>query len=134
MHVKHPWMTGFFINGLFTLCTSTAVAGSDNMLVYIGTYTGGGSKGIYTYRLDTSTGVLSAISLTEGITNPSFLAIHPNRRFLYAVAEVGDYGGKNSGGVSAFAVDHTTGKLRLLNRQSSEGAGPCHLIVDRQGK
>jgi 6-phosphogluconolactonase len=68
------------------------------------------------------------------VKNPSFLAIHPGTKFLYAVSEVSDAGGKPTGAVAAFAIDPKSGKLKLLNQQSSQGAGPCHLNVDRAGK
>jgi 6-phosphogluconolactonase len=61
-------------------------------------------------------------------SNPSFLAVHPNRRFLYAVNENG------KGTVSAFSIDPKTAKLTLLNSVSSRGDGPCHLAVDQTGK
>src|SRR5205085_1744320 len=64
--------------------------------------------------------------------NPSFLAIDPGARFLYAVNEVNDFGGQRTGAASSFAIDRATGKLRALNQQASAGADPCHLIVDRQ--
>jgi 6-phosphogluconolactonase len=102
--------------------------------VYIGTYTQKGSKGIYRCELDLATGKLSAPVVAGQVANPSFLAIHPNRRFLYAVGETSDFGGKKTGAVNAFAIDPKTGALSLLNQQSSGGAGPCHLIVDREGK
>jgi 6-phosphogluconolactonase len=100
---------------------------------YIGTYTGAKSKGIYIGRLDTTTGMLTSPELAAEITSPSFLAVHPNNRLLYAVNEVNKFEGKNSGAVSAFAIDPATGKLKLLNQVSSVGAGPCYLIVDRMG-
>jgi len=53
---------------------------------------------------------------------------------LYAVGEVGSFGGKNGGVVDAFAIDPKSGKLTLLNQQSSQGPGPCHLMVDHSGK
>ncbi len=102
--------------------------------VYFGTYTGPKSKGIYVARLDMPTGKLTAPELAGEIISPSFLGVHPNRRFLYAVNEVGDYNGKQSGAVSAFSIDRATGKLTLLNQQSSVGAGPCHVVVDKSGK
>jgi 6-phosphogluconolactonase len=102
--------------------------------VYIGTYTGGKSKGIYRAELDTATGKLSEPELAAETVSPSFLAIHPNRRFLYAANEISNFKGTKGGGVSAFAIDPKTGKLTLLNQQSSVGAGPCHLVVDRTGK
>jgi 6-phosphogluconolactonase len=106
----------------------------ETVLVYVGTYTGGPSKGIYLFRMDPETGAVTAAGLAAETANPSFLAIHPGRRFLYAVGEVGEFGGKKTGAVSAFSVDPATGKLALLNQQPSQGAGPCHLVVDGQGK
>jgi 6-phosphogluconolactonase len=104
--------------------------------VYVGTYTeeGSESKGIYAYRFDPATGQLTPMGLAAPTTNPSFLAIHPNHRFVYAVNEVGNYKGEKSGAVSAFAIDHTTGKLTLLNQVASHGAGPCYIAVDKTGK
>src|SRR5262249_38812893 len=106
----------------------------DKLWVYIGTYTQKGSKGIYRCELDPATGKLSAPVVAGQTANPSFLAIHPNHRFLYAVGEISDFGGKKTGAVSAFAIDPKTGELTLLNQQSSGGAGPCHVTVDREGK
>ena len=106
-------------------------------LVYIGTYTeeGSRSKGIYAYRFDSATSELKSIGLAAAQTiNPSFLAVHPNHRFLYAVNEVTQYRGQSSGAVSAFAIDHTTGKLTLLNQVPSRGADPCYITVDKSGK
>ena len=60
--------------------------------------------------------------------SPSFLAVHPNGRFLYAVNE------QNSGEVSAFAIDSASSLLKPLNQVSSRGSGPCHLVVDKTGK
>src|SRR5437867_2967909 len=75
----------------------------------------------------------SAVLAAEA-KNPSFVAIDPEQRFLYAVNEVADFDGKKSGGVSAFALDAKTGHLTLLNQQPSGGGGPCHLVVDGAGK
>lgn len=102
--------------------------------LYLGTYTGGGSQGIYTAKFDTSTGAISGLELAAELKNPSFLAIHPSKKFLYAVSEVADANGKPTGAVASLAIDQTTGKLSLLNTQSSGGAGPCHVNLDRAGK
>lgn len=85
-------------------------------------------------ELDPATGKLSKPKLAGKTVNPSFLAINPNRKFLYAVGEISDFKGKSTGAVSAFAIDPATGDLTLLNQQSSGGAGPCHLTVDKDGK
>ncbi|HEX5177590.1 MAG TPA: lactonase family protein [Chthoniobacteraceae bacterium] len=96
---------------------------------YVGTYTRpNGSKGIYHFRLDGNTGAISGGELAAESKSPSFLALHPTKKFLYAVNEV-----DGSGGVSAFAIE-AGGKLRPLNQQPSRGAGACHLSVDAAGK
>jgi 6-phosphogluconolactonase len=102
--------------------------------VFIGTYTDHKSKGIYRYLLDTATGELTGGELAAEAVNPSFLAIHPTHRFLYAVSEVDEFNGKRSGAVTGFTLDPTDGKLGKLNSQPSGGDGPCHLVVDRAGK
>lgn len=104
------------------------------MLVYFGTYAGPKSKGIYVSRLDPATGALAPPQLAAEAASPSFLAVHPSGSFLYSVNEVNTLDGKTGGGVSAFAVDRGTGLLKPLNQQSSEGAGPAHLVVDKDGR
>ncbi len=102
--------------------------------VFVGTYTGGKSRGIYRLGFDPSTGKATEPSLATESENPSFLAVHPSRRFLYAVNEVGRFEGKPGGGATAFALDAKEGALTRLNAESTMGAGPCHLSVDRTGK
>jgi 6-phosphogluconolactonase len=97
--------------------------------VYVGTYTDAGSRGIYRFDLDLATGTPTAPVLAAETRSPSFVALHPNRRFLYAVGEAGGAGGT----VSAFAVE-AGGDLKLLNSQPSGGGGPCHLILDPAGR
>jgi 6-phosphogluconolactonase len=127
------------IIGMSTLLAASLAAGAVSaqeaaVRLYIGTYTGENSRGIYMSRLDLTTGAVSPAELAVEVKNPSFLAIHPNRPYVYAVSEVADAGGKPTGAVSAFAMDPASGKLTLLNQQSSQGAGPCHLVVDATGK
>jgi 6-phosphogluconolactonase len=104
--------------------------------VFVGTYTRGrnAGKGIYQLELDPATGQLSHLAVAAEVANPSFLAIHPNQHFLYAVSEVAAADGKPGGAVSGFALDPKTGNLTPLNSSSTGGAGPCHLTVDRTGK
>jgi 6-phosphogluconolactonase len=111
-------------------------AQAANYLVYIGTYTSPQTKsqGIYVFRFDTSTGKLTAGGLAAEAVSPSFVNLHPNGKYLYAVAETNNTGGQRGGAVSAFAVDHATGKLKLLNTVSSRGAGPCYVRTDLKGK
>jgi len=102
--------------------------------VYVGTYTGASSRGIYLFRLDVATGALRPLGVAAVVANPAFLAVHPNHRFLYAVSEVTSLEEFQGGAVSAFALNPQTGALALLNQVSSGGAGPCHLVVDRRGQ
>jgi 6-phosphogluconolactonase len=103
--------------------------------VYVGTYTGGASRGIYLLEFDASSGKwTSEPALAADSENPSFLALHPGGRFLYAVNELRTFRGGPAGAVSAFAVDAATGRLTLLNQQPSEGTDPCHLVVDAAGR
>jgi 6-phosphogluconolactonase len=119
----------------FTTGSPVRPADGAELLTYFGTYTNTGkSKGIYCYKLDLATGKLTSVGVTEGIKNPSFLAIHPTGKFLYAVSEVNDAEGKPGGAVSAFSLDRKTGELKPLNHQPSEGQGPCHVSTDRIGK
>lgn len=107
---------------------------SGKYIVYVGTYTGPQSKGIYAFRFDASTGELASLGLMAESTNPSFLAVDPSGRFLYAVNEISNYQAQKSGGVSAFAIDRKTGKLTFLNEVPSRGAGPCYVTLDKTGR
>jgi 6-phosphogluconolactonase len=125
--------------GLFLgVALATAAGAADDkpgkLRVYIGTYTGKNSKGIYLGELDLASGALTVKGLAGEASNPSFLAIHPSQKFLYAVSEIDNFEKKKTGGVSAFAIDPKTGNLTLLNQQPSGGAAPCHLVVDKAGK
>jgi len=114
--------------GLASCLAADSLTASDHYWVYVGTYTARGSKGVYRCDFDPATGKLGRAVLAAETENPSFLAVHPNGRYLYAVNEV------DHGSVTAFALDTRTGALTLLNHQSSRGAAPCHLSVDRAGK
>ena len=120
---------------LLSLATAASAFAADfKYLVFVGTYTGKGSQGIYSYRFDPATGTATALGLAAESPNPSFLVADPQGRFLYAVNEVNDLNGKPTGGVSAYAIDRGTGKLKLLNQVSSLGAGPAHISLDRTGR
>ncbi|HEX6823428.1 MAG TPA: lactonase family protein, partial [Candidatus Sulfotelmatobacter sp.] len=138
MKTSHPYVGLALLLFIITFVASLASAASADgkYLFYVGTYTQEGSKsqGIYAFRFDPATGRSTALGLAAETTNPSFVAVHPNGRFLYAVNELGNYKGPNSGGVSAFSIDRESGKLTLLNEVPSRGADPCYIIVDKAGK
>jgi 6-phosphogluconolactonase len=103
---------------------SASAAGLERL--YIGTYTSGSSRGIYQSSLDLANGAVGTTNLAAATTDPSFLALHPTGNSLYAVNESG-------GAVIAFSVNRATGGLTKLNQQSSNGASPCHVVVDSTG-
>jgi 6-phosphogluconolactonase len=113
-------------------------AAPEAFWVFVGTYTSGDaqnqSEGIYALEFNVSSGMLSSSHLAAAVADPSFLAIHPNGRFLYSVNEQNHSLGGPGGGVSAFSLDSERAVLAFLNRQSSGGDDPCHLTVDRAGK
>ena len=125
------------ISGLFL--TMTMLRGAEgkkqpDYLIYIGTYTGPSSKGIYAYRFDANTGKATELGAAGEIANPSFLALDPSRTLLYAVSEISNFHNQHTGAISSFRINPKTGKLTLLNQVSSAGAGPCFIALDRTGK
>lgn len=125
--------------GVFCVMTSsdqTVQADSGNSsryIVYVGTYSQGDSEGIYRLEFDADTGSLKRLDGTNAIENSSFLAIHPNKKYLYAVSEVAQYQGKETGSVVAYRIEGDQGKLVELNQLATGGAVPCHLSIDSTG-
>jgi 6-phosphogluconolactonase len=119
---------------LVVLGSTVADAAGAPYLIYVGTYTDKGSKGIYAYSFDPGTGESKVLGLAAETANPSFLAIDANGKYLYAVNEIDNFNGGHGGGVSAFAIDPGTGRLTLLQQVSSLGADPAHLSLDKTGR
>lgn len=118
--------------------TFAAAPAGGGIHVYAGSYTnpvdgGANGEGIYLLELDARTGELSEARLAAKTRNPSWICIHPSRRYLYAINEITDFNG-SSGSVSAFSIQPESGELTLLNSVSSEGAGPAHMSLDATGK
>ncbi len=120
--------------GLMAALVAQASAAEGRERVYFGTYGNGPTAGVFVAELDLATGTVSEPHLAGRAVNASFVALAPDHRHLYAVAEVSSLGGRRTGGVVAFAVAPETGALRPINEQSSGGAGPCHLVVDKADK
>jgi 6-phosphogluconolactonase len=123
----------FSLLALSLVTASAKDSASNKYLLYVGTYTQKDSKGIYAFRFDAATNELTPLGVAAETTNPSFLAIDPTRRFLYAVNEVSNYKGASSGAITAFSINHQTGKLSLLNQLPSGGADPCYIAFDKTG-
>lgn len=114
-----------------SLLASAGVVAAEDYWVYVGTYTSkDGSKGIYRSKLDTKTGKLSEPQVAAEMGSPSFVAVHPTKKVLYAV---GEGGGKDGGPVVSFALDPVTGALTKQNQLLSGGSGPCHISVHPAG-
>jgi 6-phosphogluconolactonase len=113
-------------------------AGKDT-LVYVGTHTGARSKGIHLFKLQTTdlevsqNITLAPLGIAAETPNPTYLELDLKRRVLFTVNELDKLDGKPTGGVSAFAIE-PTGKLKLLNQRPSQGTGPCHLALDKEGR
>jgi 6-phosphogluconolactonase len=102
----------------------------ENYLL-IGTYTGAKSQGIYVYRFNSLTGDFDSVSMIK-TSNPSFLAVSPDQKFVYAVHENANNG--KGGEVAAFSFNKEDGKLSFINQQLSGGDHPCYVSVDKTGK
>jgi 6-phosphogluconolactonase len=109
-------------------------AGPEYLRLYIGSYADSADAGIYIYDFHIADRKFQRIQELTGHFNPSFLALHPDGNYLYAVNETGNYKGESSGSVTAFSVDPGSGRLSFINRQSSLGAHPCHISVLPNGK
>ena len=126
----------------FALTQGQANSLNGSILAYVGTYSSpqgaegskGNGQGIYLFQMDPSTGALSPRELFADGSNPSWLAFDPSRTHLYAANETATFQGINSGSVSAFSIDRSSGHLALLNTVSSQGAGPAHLSVHPSGQ
>jgi 6-phosphogluconolactonase len=106
---------------------------ADSCLVYTGSYSDAKHGGIQVFSFDLLSGALTNVGSASGVKNPSFLAIHPSHKSLYAVSETNEFSGEKVGSVAAFALDNK-GVPTLLNPQSSEGQAPCHITIDKAGK
>jgi len=116
---------------LFLLLLTSVYSIAQSFYMFVGTYTNKASKGIYVYKFDASTGKAEWLSNTDSIVNPSYLAIAPNKKHIYSVTETAT---NNTGSISAFSFDRSTGKLTFINKQSSGGANPCYVTVNNTNK
>ncbi len=108
----------------------------SGQLLFLGTYTpaGGASRGIYSVRLDPTTGILSDPILAAETPNPTFLALHPDGKTLYALSESGAINGKPGGALAAFRLNPSSGELTLLNIEPTGGIGLAHVGIDATGR
>ncbi len=115
---------------LIALLVFSFSCSAQNYYLFVGTYTSGKSEGIYVYEFNASTGKIKPLGSVKS-KDPSYLAIAPNGKYLYAVNENGN---DKMGGISAFSFDRTKGQLHLINQRASGGSDPCYVSVDRTGR
>lgn len=117
---------------LTSLILNNQLASAQNYYLFIGTYTQAKpDKGIYVYKFNSKTGVLTFVNNAEGVTNPSYLTLSPNGDYLYACTETQI---SKNGNISAFKFDKKTGGLTHLNKVASGGDNPCYIAVNKSGK
>jgi len=107
---------------------------AEPVLVLVGAYANKPEEGISVYTMCDKTGAIIPTTVLGGQKNPSFLELHPNGKFVYAVNEIGNYEGEKQGAVSSYSLNPKTGQLKLLNQQPTKGSSPCHISIDKEGK
>src|SRR5687768_7648690 len=105
--------------------------GPKEHYLVVGTYTGGKSEGIYIYKFNSEDGSFKAISHIK-TPNPSYVAISPDEKFVFAVTEGANDG--NGGAISSFYFDKANGTLSFINKQPTNGDHPCYVDIDKTGK
>lgn len=112
---------------------SAGPSAAETVSVYIGSYAAAKDIGIHHFTMDLATGALTAAGGASGIDNPSFVAVSPDKKFLYAIGEAG-VKGKKGGAVCSFSIDPKTDALAMLSQSTSVGNGPCFVTADKTGK
>ncbi len=115
-----------FLTAVLSGCGSSKYHSDYYLLV--GSYTKKPNQGIYVYKFNTDDGSLSYVSKAPGVSNPSYVAVSPNQKYVYAVSELG-----KKGRINAFSFNRKTGKLNFINKQLSKG-GPAYIGIDHTGK
>ena len=113
---------------LATVSISTAAP-----LVFVSAFAPGEKGGIHAFGFDSDKGVLKPLHRTTEIQNPFFIALSPDKQFLYAI-DAEKFGGDEDENVAAFALEGRTGRMKRLNHQSARGTASCYLDVDATGK
>lgn len=133
--MTHHFARGFLplVIGMVFMSAPQNVSANE-LLVFISAFAKGEEGAIHAYQLKTETGELKLVQRTPGIEHPFFMAISPNRKYLYSIQAPGTFGGKDNEFVAAYEITDATGKLKFLNRQSAMGTAACYLEVDATGK
>lgn len=115
------------------LSVLTQMARADDLLVFISAFAAGDEGAIHAFKLNLDSGALTQVERTADVEHPFFLALSPDRKYLYSI-HAKQFGGKDHEQVAAYELVGRSGKLKLLNRQSARGTAACYLDVDATGK
>jgi len=126
-------LAGLILPSFGSAAPTPGGAAAGSFVVYVGTFPGANSKGIYRFSFDARTGMPSPAVLAAETPKPGMIALHPNGRFLYAANETDEYQGKPGGSISAYAI-REGGQLDPLNVKASGGPGPCFIAIDPTGR
>ncbi|MEX0929637.1 MAG: beta-propeller fold lactonase family protein, partial [Balneolales bacterium] len=120
-----------------SLVLLTAGCGSQTIpaeYIYVGTAGNQEDSGLYVFGFDRENNELNPIQTIDDHSGPNFQALHPDGTFLYSVSGEAFSDDDESGTLTAYRIDQNTGKLSMVNEQSAEGRGPCHVSVDPLGR
>jgi len=118
---------------LFASMTTPSIVKGDDPLVFVSAFKSGSEGAIHAYTFDSDSGALTLADRTTDVENPFFMTLSDDGNFLYAIHALA-FGGKENEEVAAYEVEGRSGKLTLLNRQSSKGTASCYLDIDASGK
>lgn len=119
---------------LLALATTVSIAQDKKEILYVGTFSVRGSAGIYAFTFNRAKKTLTPLQTVPSLESPSYLGIHPSKKFLYSVNRGKASDSDLPGSVSGYGIDSKTGRLSGLNTRSSFGADPCYVSIDRAGE
>jgi len=123
----------FILLFIFMCFPISLMAQKSKEIIYVGTYSQNNSKGIYVLKFDRKNLTTTTIQTVHDKESPTFLALHPNKQFLYAAYREGKDEKDETGTIVSYSIAPDTGKLTKINEVSSAGASPCHISVDPTG-
>lgn len=103
-------------------------------IIYAGSFSKMGEPGLYVFSFDRQRKELTKIQTVGDGASPNFLAVHPNKQFLYAIYDQTVSSKNREGAVVSYKINSATGGLSRLNEQPANGTGPAHLSVDPKGR
>ena len=106
---------------------------ADDPLIFVSSFGAGANGAIQAYRLELTTGKLNPVHRTVNVEHPFFIVLSPNQKYLYSI-HAKSFGGSEPEQVAAYALEGRSGRMKLLNRQSTRGTASCYLDVDATGK